>query len=419
MPRLSYDDVLNAVDLDNHSMSITVTADLQPAAGRGAPIAGSTTPGSQSDDSKKSVPTYQWSTVGDEETGEELKTIILDSHASMINRIEEILATAIEDEHPLLSALPRIRLTDSAGNEFFDYTLPHRFVDAHVRSSDLNAKALTADPDYVALRRHTPKKSLPLMMTSPISLLFGFWDSQNPELGTRETSKLEGTFYGVLSRQDGELKTGRRRGVKSDPVSPNMKLTKAELEEACKRDPELAHRYSSEKIKDLFKNKKPDHKINLSASGFGSVPTDSSLSLVPCRSIRRTYTMSLERFRQLRFGLGREEDKAARALLVALCYNLVVRASYVGALRRDCVLVMERNPQLQLIGSTKEEATILDWPSVAEADALLKEALEAARAHGIDWSGQTMDVTMNTKLEEILNRGRAEAVVSNSDDDSE
>ena len=95
--------------------------------------------------------------------GESKRTVLVDSRTSQSNRLEDYVTKAIKDGHPILSRMPRIRVTyqvsDETGETFersyLETQLPHRAFDGHIRIGSVNGKSTSELTEYVQARNST------------------------------------------------------------------------------------------------------------------------------------------------------------------------------------------------------------------------------------------------------------------------
>lgn len=330
--------------------------------------------------------------------GEPQEVVLLDSKASALNRMEAGLAGAIYADHPILARLPRIQVSYDGGRlRATDLEIPHRAFDGHIRAGRIADISVSADERYRALRDCSPSNAMPLLITSPVSLAFGAWDSTRKSHQARFASPIRGEIVGVLADQGREVRTAKRGGARSDAIAPSVQLSVTDattLFEAQKADlgPGLIKKIED----DLAKARKTGHRVSASRLGLGSVPpTLETLGLVACRQIIRTHVLSFATLRQLRFGAGPDGDAACRALLAALALNGLARADSELHLRADCHLRELAMPEVvldQRYGQIRELSAL----DIDTADALLEQALAVAEsAAGVQWQGQVLDVIGN------------------------
>jgi CRISPR-associated protein Csb1 len=334
--------------------------------------------------------------------GASATAVIIDSKQSQLNRCEDELVKAITDGHPTLSRLPRIEVTyapDGIEETYSDLMLPHRAFDGHIRSGSVDGKPVTQLDLYRAIRNATPANARALLEASPVSLVFGSWDSSRSARQGRWRSALVGEIIGFCADREPAL----RGGARVDPVGMQVRLTEAKLKElADAQRGELSRATYEKAAKPAVKKAKDDKTeplISASMLGLGGIPpTLDALSGVACHKIIRSHVLSLATLRQMRFGGGPEGDSACRALLAALALNALARSDSELYLRANCDL-LESGPAVVTIDQRGGGRLSLDPLTIDEADALLAAALAHAEAKaGVTWKGVMLKVAGNAAI---------------------
>lgn len=329
--------------------------------------------------------------------GEIQQAVLIDSKQSQLNRCEQALHQAIVDGHPVLSRLPRIVLTyerDGAIEEYSDVTLPHRAFDGHIRAGTVDGKPVTQLEAYRALRDATPANARALLDASPVSLVFGSWDSSRAARQGRWRSVLVGEIVGFCP----DDKPSLRGGARVDPVGMSIELGEKALKElAASQRSELSGRTYDKVIKEAAKA--GDKRVSASMLGLGGIPPSlETLAGVACHRIIRSHVLSFATLRQMRFGAGPEGDAACRALLAALALNALARSDAELYLRANCDLRVA-SAQVVEIDQAGGGRVSLSPLSIEAADALLAAALEVAEnAAGVRWQGVALRVTGNPAI---------------------
>jgi CRISPR-associated protein Csb1 len=322
------------------------------------------------------------------------QAVIIDSKQSQLNRCEAALDQAITDGHPVLSKMPRIEVTYHRGGTaetYSDLTLPHRVYDGHVRAGTVDGKPVTQLDAYRAIRNATPANARAVLEASPVSLVFGSWDSSRSARQGRWRSTLVGEIIGFCADERPAL----RGGARVDPVGMQVNLTEASLKAlADAQRAELST--ATYKKAATVKPKAKGEAISASMLGLGGIPpTLDTLSGVACSRIIRSHVLSFASLRQLRFGAGLEGDAACRALLAALALNALARSDAELYLRANCDL-RENGPSGVEIDRRGGGRLALEALTIAEADALLDAALTVAEHKaGITWNGVVLQVAGN------------------------
>lgn len=404
MDRLTIDHLTTACTPGGASV-LTAITELVPAAGEHAGIAPARYV-------NRSTPTYAFGTRyvdhGDGPTASDVVTV--DSKASAANRVEEHLSQAIKDGEEPLAQTPRIEVTYPGMEPILDLDLPHRAADGHIRAGQIDGAPATKNAVYRAARDSSPANARALLETSPITLILGGWDATRRSHQFRFRSALVGETIGVLADQSGNGRdVSPRGGARFDTVAPSVRLGASELKEllaaqADELSPGNVGRIEAE-IKKAGKGT-----TSAAALGLGAIPPSlETLGLVSCSRIIRSHVLSFASLRQIRFGLGRDGDAAARALLAALAINGLVRSYEEITYRADCDLVEKDSPVARL-DARGGRAIDIALPDVSEADALLASAIDRARAAGVRWEGQVLSVTGNQLV--------AGGMVAEADDDA-
>lgn len=337
--------------------------------------------------------------------GEPRHTVLIDSKQSQLNRIEESLEYAVQDEHPTLRRTPRIEVT--YGEEVVsDLRAPHRAFDGLIRAGSVEGQPLTQLDVYRRARDASKADARALLELSPGSLVFGSWDSSRATNQARFQSALTGEIIGVLADQSGQVEAEppRRGGARVDPVGMSVQLSADDLGALLDAQAESMSPRTVEKIRGDLKKAKGKN-ISASMMGLGGVPpTLEALGGVACSQIIRSHVLSFAALRQLRFGAGPEGDAACRALLAAFALNGLARSDAELHLRANCALV-EAGPTEVVLderhGRTRELAPL----SIDDADELLSAAIEqAVQTAGIRWDGQVLRV----KGSELVTGGAVE-----------
>ena len=324
--------------------------------------------------------------------------VLIDSKQSVLNRCEAALAAAIEDGHPLLGRLPRIEVNyerDGATETYSDLTLPHRAFDGHIRAGSVDGAPVTQLDAYRAVRNATPANARALLDASPVTMVFGGWDSSRSVRQGRWRSILVGEIIGFCAEGAADTPS-LKGGARVDPVGMKIELTEAGMKQlAVDQCAELSAATYDKALKEAAKGKSGKG-VSASMLGLGGIPpTLEALAGVACHRIVRSHVLSFAALRQLRFGTGAEGDAACRALLAALALNALARSDAELVLRANCDL-REAGPTAVELDARGGTTTALGGLSLPEADALLAAALaHAERSAGIRWNGPVLRVVGN------------------------
>lgn len=369
------------------STCLTSVTDLAPAAGPHASVAPA-----KFAVRNQTTGTYAYETRYSD--GVAARVVMIDSKQSQLNRCEEALRQAVLDGHPLLSRMPGIVVTynrDGALEEYSDLDLPHRAFDGHIRAGSVEGVPVTQLPGYRAIRNASPANARALLDASPVSLVFGSWDSSRSTRQGRWRSALVGEIVGFCAAESEPTFKG---GARTDPVGMRIELTGAALKQMAEaqRD-ELSRKNYKDRIDEAAKAK-GDTRISASNLGLGGIPpTLSTLAGVACHRIVRSHVLSFAALRQIRFGAGAEGDAACRALLAALALNALARSDSELVLRANCDLT-EAAPATVQIDRRGGKFLPVTPLTIASADGLLDAAMaNAERAAGVVWNGTVLRVT--------------------------
>ncbi len=369
------------------STCLTSVTELEPAAGPHASVAPAKF-ASRGTRDKKGAYAYERRFLH----GEARTAVLIDSKQSQLNRCESALALAVADKHPLLARLPRITVSydrrDGTAEEYSDLTLPHRVFDGHIRAGTVDGRPVTDLESYRAIRNSSPANARALLDASPVSLLFGCWDSSRSARQGRWRSALVGEIVGFCYDRE----TDMRGGARVDPVGMQVQLGEAALKAlADRQQSELPAKKHAEIVKAAANSKgKP---VSASMLGLGGIPPSlETLAGVACQPIIRSHVLSFATLRQIRFGTGPEGDAACRALLAALALNALARSDAELYLRANCDLVERGSASVELDQRGGDRLS-LEPLSIEAADALLAEALAAAeKSAGVSWNGVVLRV---------------------------
>ncbi len=337
--------------------------------------------------------------------GEDRYAVILDSKQSQLNRAEQALAQAVDDGHPLLSRLPHVLVTyerEGRVDRYYDLTLPHRVFDGHIRAGSVDGQQTTQVPIYRAVRDATPANARALLEMSPVTLIFGGWDSSRRSRQGRWRSALVGEIVGFVAAgrdEKGNLVQPRpalRGGARVDPVGMQINVSGKAMKELATGQRDEMSVATVEKLSKAAGAVKAGASMSASSLGLGGIPpTLDQLAGVACDTIIRTHVLSFATLRQMRFGAGPEGDAACRALLAALALNALARSDAELFLRANCDLREAATPQVRL-DQRRGEFLEVEPLGIDAADHLLGEALaHAEKVADVKWSGLALRVVGN------------------------
>lgn len=392
MPAIDLDQLLAASSPGGPSC-LTSSTDLRPAGGVHSAVAPAKyTARSGRDD----VASYAYEQRFLE--GRLRSSVMIDSKQSQLNRVEETLRLAMDAGTTPWDRLPHVTVT--YGDEVYtDLMLPHRIYDGHFRAGTIDGKPTTQHPVYRAVRDATPLNARALLETSPVTLVFGGWDSSRKARQGRWRSALVGEIIGFLPGDaDGDTRPepSLRGGARVDPVGMQVNLDAAALTAiaTAQRD-EISSKLFDKATKEA-KKATADKPVSASLLGLGGIPPSlDQLAGISCDRIVRTHVLSFATLRQMRFDASSEGDAACRALLAAVALAGLARSDAELYLRANCDLV-EAGPTT--VSLDQRHGALLDLQplSIESADELLLAALDRAESTaGVDWHGRVLEVVGN------------------------
>lgn len=327
--------------------------------------------------------------------GERRRVVLIDSRTSQSNRAEAYVAQAMEDENSVFAKMPRIKVTytsdDEAGNPIervaYDVTLPHRAFDAHIRIGTINGKSASEYPEYIQARNATPANLEPLFKLSPITVSFGAWDSTRNKNQLRLPSPYNGEIIGVTANQEQDAVV-YRSGARIDPIEASIMFDKDD----AKKVADSIGSDISGKLKDKFKKEAKGSII-----GLGAIPpqAEGNVDGIAVSDIVRTHVLSFSMLRALHFGYGEEGDESIRVLVAAMILAAMAGSNEELNIRANCMLRESAVPST-VLDKRYGESVDLAPLTLEHAEELLRQAYENAREKtGLDWHGQTLEVTGN------------------------
>ncbi len=379
-------EILNSAAQPGGPSALSEVTHLRPAAGEQALIAPAKYALQNSDSG-----TYVFETRFI--NGEPTRTVLVDSRTSIANRMEDAIRQAINNGHPIFSKMPRIRVTyQDKENPIveWDLTLPHRAFDGHIRFGYVDGKAIDDNPAYWAARNSTQRNAWDLFAISPITVLFGGWDSLRKLHQAKFPAAVVGEIIGVLADQYSEPNSlvTKRSGARIDPIAASVSISS---ETAGKIAKATEKSLIEKKIKKLNGTKKD---VKGSELGLGSIPPGvEALDGIATSSIIRSYVLSFATLRQLHFGKGADGDASIRSLLSAMAIDAMVRADSELYLRANTHLIEAEKPICK-VDQRMGDSLQCEPLTIDQADNLLEEAYaQAAEKTGIQWQGQILEVT--------------------------
>lgn len=379
---------------------------LEPTAGPGTPIAAVKYPkNSKGKNERGSINNYVVRAVDDQPK----VSVTLLSKQGLLNHVEAAVSSAPEDS--ALNLLPRIgvRYPSPADPDdtivLSNLELPHRSIDAHVLAAHHEETDTPAylHPAITGIRRIPATNHRALLTAAPFDLIGGCWDSSNKRGQLRVASTLVGEITAVVADQTQDEKRAPHAGAtRIDPLGAALSA----LDETSYRELKAIRAGSSDAAADAARMAlKKDEKPTPSAVGLGGIITsplnpEGAPDLVAVTDITLRWALSLNALRRMHFGID-PADPAVSAASVDVA-ETTVRAALVAAvlcaqayldndlyLRAGTDLIMTEPACYRGRASGRPERH-LAAPTVDEAEALLRTAVEELHAVGIDWSGQRL-----------------------------
>ena len=260
-------DLLMEASMPGGASCLTSVTELVPAAGAHASVTPAKFASPARNDSR-GVYAYERRFLD----GAARQAVVIDSKQSQLNRCEAALQQAIIDGHPTLSRLPRVVVRyerDGVVEEFSDLILPHRVFDGHIRAGTVDGRPVTELPAYRAVRNTTPANARALLDASPVSLIFGSWDSSRAARQGRWRSALVGEIIGFCE----DDRPAFRGGARVDPVGMRVQLGGAELKAlADSQRAELAVKTYDKVVKEAASATRSGKPVSASMLGLGGIP---------------------------------------------------------------------------------------------------------------------------------------------------
>ena len=189
-------------------------------------------------------------------------------------------------------------VTYDNGQSMADYEAPHRAFDGHFRAGYIDGKPVTANPRYRALRDCTAINMKPLLETSPVSLLFGAWDSSRKAHQVRVRSAMTGEIIGVLADQNSTT-TPERGAARVDPIAASVQLSAKDMLALVDQQADEFSAKTVAKLRDEAAKAKKGA-ISGSSLGLGAIPPSlESLGFVSCKRIIRSTVLSFSALREV------------------------------------------------------------------------------------------------------------------------
>lgn len=299
--QLSSEMLVAACSDTGSAAGLSIRSELEPLAGRGAPVKPAVYEGGSYQVDRR------W--VGDPADRRNVLAVVVDNVPSQANRLEAALAAGRAE-----SGLPELVL-DLSGlglpvhlpSSLSSFQFPHRNADAYLRDSMLGDEPFVKTDVGRALFAATAVDPQPLYEWMPQALLFGFWQSH---LGKKQQqTKLARSWVSEIVGFEPATLDTRVKGLKGDPLNLS-------IEEGVEFSADDQREWEIGETKRRG-GKSGDGSAGLSGIGHGQVPVDGAPAGVSFAALRQQSTLSLAGLRRIG-GPSPEAAAAGRALLVAI-----------------------------------------------------------------------------------------------------
>jgi CRISPR-associated protein Csb1 len=337
--------------------------------------------------------------------------VLMDSVQAQANRFEDALQQAIDDGRLKDAPIPVIEV-DFSGEELLNAVgritslqAPHRAADAILRDSLLDGVPFRKSEVGQKLDHASLNNATPLYEICPTALIFGIWDSTGPKggLGAKFQRALVSEVVGVNAQ------TGAKTSSRIDPLQ-----IRAAAKVLKSKDGYI-----------LAKDEKVKGAVSPSEVNHGNIPPDIDYKTggVTIDYAEQTIVLSLPALRRLRFPNAEgkattESNQAGRTVLAALALTAVALASENGYdLRSRCLLWPETDPVWQLLEKPGQEPSLISIDSQTAIN-VLKEAIQAAEATGLQWRKSPLLLTPAPQLVDLLRRSQEIAATESNEDEN-
>lgn len=363
----------------------------------------------------------------------DVDVVLLDSVASQANRMEEaLLESWREGKFPLPVVL--VDFSKVEGLEDLDQITalqaPHRLADALLRDSLYGGKLFRYSEIGREFGEARPDNATAIYKYCPTALVFGMWDSTGPKggLGAKFQRALVSEIVGIGAVP------GKKTASRLDPAQiqrraevfqhPDPEEDWTDVEQDAVRDKSGPRKYPSKKKKaDAGRPSAVNHgnhppSIDVEAGG---VTMDyglhtAVLSLVALRRLRFRTTIDREPIA----GAKRPTvETAARVALATLSLAAMVGARTRGYdLRSRSLLVPTAPFGLDILDANGGEARRYELDHEG-ACALVRAAESEARALGMGWNNQPIELQPAEKLCRLILRSRMDPGAGEDADEAE
>lgn len=383
--KIDLERLVSGVATDSFDDGIRIDTDLEPLAGPGGSVKPAVYEGGKYQEDRR------WASPDD---AEPTPVIVIDNVPSQANRLEAAIKAHRGSSAPVpefvldfseLSNLPAHLPRQLSSLEF-----PHRNADAYLRDAQRDGIDFIKTDLGQAIFGATAQTCGPLMAWFPQALLYGFWQSH---LGKKRqnTKHARAWVSEIVGWQPAATET-RTFGLKGDALNLNT-----DEQISSNADDRLEWRIGGEKVEGGSNDK-------LSETGHGQVPFmagDAAVAAVSFARVTQRTTVSFAQLRRVSLGPGHSDaaDASARALLVALGLHAHVLAFGRGFALRSGAELRPKATTTEWLGGGGDEALDLGGAEVTEA--ILRGALEHARAAGVPLDGWSAPAVVLTPKENL------------------
>ncbi|ACY49678.1 type I-G CRISPR-associated RAMP protein Csb1/Cas7g [Rhodothermus marinus] len=409
---MDYDKLKRAVA--GEASAIRAITRLQPADGPGAKIF---------------PPTYEQGRYCIEQRwvdGESVTCVLLDSVQSQANRMETALLDArrsgrlsfpdIEVVFPANLDLPFERISVLEA--------PHRIADAILRDSNLNGTPFRDSEVGQQFVRATARNARGVLEISPVSLLFGYWDSTGlgtGGLGAKFARLIASEIVGYY------VEVGQRGAVRVDPLGIQRGIILYEKGEFPYWTPSPENAVTDDKGNPKKVARRSGDKKEAgrpSVINHGNILAGIEAGGVSIRYALQNSVINFAALRQLYFGdpdPDSEVNQVARTYLAALALCALTALWERGyTLRSRCLLQPEsRNVELLPLHPGKPEP--IERLNFEQARKLFDEARDEAIRHGFDVDGKLIELHPCNELQDLIreNLQRINPLLGPEEEDAE
>jgi CRISPR-associated protein Csb1 len=399
MSELTFEDLKGAVA--GGGVAFRSVTELQPAGGPG---------------DKVFPPTYEKGQYALEERvigGQRVKCVLLDSVPSQANRIEMALLEAWrrkQIEVPVISV--NFEAAVPGTGTITSLEAPHRLADAILRDSVQGKTKFGETEAGKVLGTAKVSNATGVFKWCPTALVFGVWDSTGASggLGTKFQRTVVSEIVGI------DVQPGVKTSSRIDPLG--VRVDAGPVYQGKDGDWTLEASSAATKAGKPVKWGKEGRPSEVN---HGNIPPtlDAGAGGVTLARALQFQTLSLPALRRLQFPVGAKADEsrndAARTALaaLALCGATLARAKGLD-LRSRCLLVPTAAAPWELVLGTGETRSF--ELTVDGAQKLLATAVQAARAAGLEWQKDALELTPSDKLASLVRKSREQDKASASED---